>query len=307
MFSDFNFQLLNDPEFKEDSVREEILFPILKRLGYTASGKCGIIRSKLLVHPFVMIGSQSKKINIIPDYILTFDGDYIAVIDAKSPTQDIIKSYHVEQVYSYGIHPEVRVNRYALCNGKKIVVYDIDKFEPILDLNIVEIDKKWEEVEKVLRADYIIFPEKKDFVPDLGLRMLKSGLKTDVPLHFITFDIFEITKVRDDLYTSFSKMDTDDGGFGLSMDYSPQQLEQILSMLPQQYAEKIKNLLSRAPFKVILNFPINLVLEAKLGKLQKGLYEQFVPFEAVNIDIEASKEIFCDTLSTMENLIIEEN
>lgn len=55
---DFDFKLLDDPQFKEDSVREEILFPIIKALGYSASGKNRIIRSKNLLHPFVAIGCQ---------------------------------------------------------------------------------------------------------------------------------------------------------------------------------------------------------------------------------------------------------
>ncbi len=292
MFSDFNFQLLDDPGFKEDSVREEILFPILKRLGYTASGNCGIIRSKNLVHPFVKIGTQSVKINIIPDYILTYNGECIAVIDAKSPKQDIIKSSHVEQVYSYSIHPDVRVNRYGLCNGKKLVVYDVDKFEPVLEIDIKDIENKWSEVEKVLRADYIVFPEKKDFASDLGLRMIKAGLKPDVKMHFVTFDIFDIAKVEDDLYTSFSNMDTEDESLAVSLDYSREHLEQILSILPKEIIDEIKYELSRSPFKVMLKIPISVVLEARLGKLQKGIFEEFVPFKVVSIDVEASKKIF---------------
>jgi hypothetical protein len=51
MFSDFDHSLLNIPEFKEDSVREVIIVPILSRLGYTSSGTDRVIRSKTLVHP----------------------------------------------------------------------------------------------------------------------------------------------------------------------------------------------------------------------------------------------------------------
>ena len=33
-YKDFDFQLLNTGEFKEDAVREELINPILKHLGY---------------------------------------------------------------------------------------------------------------------------------------------------------------------------------------------------------------------------------------------------------------------------------
>jgi len=36
-FSDFNFQFLENLDFKEDSVREALIMPILKGLGYSHS------------------------------------------------------------------------------------------------------------------------------------------------------------------------------------------------------------------------------------------------------------------------------
>jgi hypothetical protein len=35
---DFDFALLDSPDFKEDAVREEIIHPLLNALGYAASG-----------------------------------------------------------------------------------------------------------------------------------------------------------------------------------------------------------------------------------------------------------------------------
>jgi hypothetical protein len=67
VFSDFDFSVLDSPAFKEDSVREEIVAPIIRRLGYRSSGSFRVQRSKGLVHPFVMIGSKRQAVNIIPD------------------------------------------------------------------------------------------------------------------------------------------------------------------------------------------------------------------------------------------------
>jgi len=57
MFSDFDYSILDDPEFKEDSVREELIVPLIKELGYSASGENKVIRSRQLKHPFISIGS----------------------------------------------------------------------------------------------------------------------------------------------------------------------------------------------------------------------------------------------------------
>ena len=69
LFRDFDFKLLDSLDFKEDSVREELITPLLHALGYQAHGEFQIIRSKSLLHPFVMIGSKNHKVNIVPDYL----------------------------------------------------------------------------------------------------------------------------------------------------------------------------------------------------------------------------------------------
>jgi hypothetical protein len=38
MFTDFDFEILDDPDFKEDAVREELILPLIKRLGYSVTG-----------------------------------------------------------------------------------------------------------------------------------------------------------------------------------------------------------------------------------------------------------------------------
>lgn len=60
IYKNFDFSLLDDPDFKEDSVREELILPLLKKLSYKPSGINKIIRSKTLDHPFVKTGSVKR-------------------------------------------------------------------------------------------------------------------------------------------------------------------------------------------------------------------------------------------------------
>lgn len=85
----FDETLLNDPDFKEDSVREEICHPLLVRLGYKPSGAARIVRSKTLSHPFVMIGSKKRPINTTPDYLLSVDSKFRWLLDAKAVAAEI--------------------------------------------------------------------------------------------------------------------------------------------------------------------------------------------------------------------------
>jgi len=127
ILADFDFSELESPDFKEDSVREELVKPLLNALGYAASGRNRIRRSKALKHPFVKVGAGKREITVVPDYLLEVNGKYAWVLDAKSPDEEIKTGENVEQVYFYAIHPDIRVKLYALCNGREFIAYAIDQ------------------------------------------------------------------------------------------------------------------------------------------------------------------------------------
>lgn len=144
LFGDLDFSLLESSDFKEDSVREEIVLPLLNALGYTAGGLNRIIRSRTLLHPFVNIGSKRHKIHLYPDYLLAVGNKPAWILDAKAPDEEIGSGENVEQAYSYAIHPDVRVKTYALCNGKEFIAFGIDDAEPIIYLHLSEIVLQWQ-------------------------------------------------------------------------------------------------------------------------------------------------------------------
>jgi hypothetical protein len=121
-------------------------------------------------------------------------------------------------VYSYAIHPEVRAKLYGLCNGKRWVFWKIDKFEPILNITIEELEESTSSIEKVLNPEYVIFHEKKDFLPDFGLALLKSGMKQDLKMTLIDNLTDNIMKVEDGLYTIMTSIADEDSGYVLALD-----------------------------------------------------------------------------------------
>ena len=146
LFGDIDFKAIaEDANFKEDSVREVIILPILKQLGY---GEENIVRSKTLLHPFLKVGSNKKiPIKLVPDYILKIENSFAWILDAKSPKQKVVNDENVEQVYSYAIHPEIRSNYLALCNGIEFSLFrTANPNEPILFFEIAEIENHWEKL-----------------------------------------------------------------------------------------------------------------------------------------------------------------
>lgn len=148
-FVDLDFQSLkNNPDFKEDSVREVIILPLLKSLGYTENN---IIRSKTLQHPFLKIGSKKRKINLIPDYLLKIENNYAWVLDAKAPNENIKEGDHIEQVYCYASHPEVRSLYFALCNGVEFSLFKTSGYDtPVLYFSLDEFDFYYEQLSQFL-------------------------------------------------------------------------------------------------------------------------------------------------------------
>lgn len=141
LFQHFDFKTLNSLDFKEDSVREVLILPLLHALGYEQSQ---IVRSKSLQHPFLKVGSKKRKITLIPDYLLKVADNYAWVLDAKAPNEEIKSGDNVEQVYSYSIHPEVRTKFFALCNGRAFALFRQDNSTPILYFELTDIKDYWE-------------------------------------------------------------------------------------------------------------------------------------------------------------------
>ena len=153
LWGNFDFSGIKDNhEFKEDSVREVIILPLLKYLGY---GEDNIVRSLTLQHPFLKIGSNKKyPIHLVPDYVLRIENRYAWVLDAKGPRENLLDEDYVGQVYSYAVHPEIRSNYIALCNGIEFSLYRTDgNNEPILFFQLDEIDFYFDKLKNLLSSN----------------------------------------------------------------------------------------------------------------------------------------------------------
>ncbi|MDR0551789.1 MAG: type I restriction enzyme HsdR N-terminal domain-containing protein [Spirochaetaceae bacterium] len=138
-------------DFKEDSVRAVIIDPVLRELGWQPEA---IVRSKALSHPVLKVGTSTRHITLIPDYLLKIDESYAWVLDAKHPAQNVLDANNVEQVYSYAVHREIRSVYFALCNGIEFALFRTsDPEHPALYFRISEIDTYWAEVTRLLSPE----------------------------------------------------------------------------------------------------------------------------------------------------------
>lgn len=281
---DFDFELLDDPDFKEDSVREEIIIHLLSALGYKASAPNKIIRSKSLLHPYVSIGSRRKKINIIPDYLLEVNGKFAWVLEAKAPSEKIIESKYVEQAYSYAIHSEVRVPYFALCNGREFVLYSISAPKPIIHIPIQELGHAWNDLHKYLAPQNI---DKQEFklAKDFGLHIKRLGLG-DIQKHiFPNVPVSFLGQIESDKYRFSASIELDKENIYLaSFDFNSQKLNQLIDKLPKKAIEILGEPFNGQVKKIVFGDGVfHLTVDCRLGEvLEENHNEIFLPLVVNN-------------------------
>lgn len=235
----FDFNLLNNPEFREDSVREEIVSPIIKGLGYSAAKPNQIIRSRKLLHPFVSIGSQRKEIFIVPDYLMEVDGKPAWILDAKSPSESIVKSAHVEQAYSYAMHSEVRVKYFALCNGREFSLYSVDKVEPVFHFPLKAIPVHWDSLKHFLSPSGVLVNSPFKMSKDLGLHLKRLGFDIFKSLVFPRVPITHIGQLDPDMFTFSTGVNDNGTSYVVSFDFGQTVFEQLKSKIPEEAIDKL--------------------------------------------------------------------
>lgn len=275
----FDFELLNDPEFKEDSVREEIIIPIINELGYSSQKPNQIIRSRNLLHPYVAIGSKRKEIYIMPDYLFEVAGKPAWILDAKSPNEAISKSKHVEQAYSYAIHPEVRVKFFALCNGKEFVLYNIEHIEPLLKFKIESLPLYWGDVKRLLSPSTVFDHSQLVIKKDLGLHLKRLGFDQLESLVFPNVPITQIGQLDPDLFTIAGAVKENGESYVVSFDFGQHAFNQLNPFIPE---EAVKRLSVRSgQSRQVISFTNQAFLvniECVIGdKLEENNNEIFLP------------------------------
>lgn len=277
MFTGFNPALLDDTEFKEDSVREVIIAPILTRLGYATSGKNRVIRSKSLNHPFIYGGTRKIAITLIPDYTLFSDDSAAMILDAKHPSEDVLSRANVQQAYSYAIHPEIKCQHFALCNGKALVVFNVDKSEPLLHLPFSEFESKWDEIEKHISPKHLKYPMLRRFAPDFGCALARLGFAEGGTVTLLPAQLNMFARLDEDMLSASANIEFAETPHCVSFDFNRRLLPEILAGLPAQLADMFSGALSRAPFMAAAELAIEVDIDTKLGPEIKGELENYRP------------------------------
>ena len=179
MFEPLQFEKLN-----ETDIREEIISPLIRVLGYRSGTDNNVIREQSLRYPRAFIGRKNGKKDPLlrgkADYILEANRKVRWVIEAKAPdvTIDIDA---IEQAWSYANHAEIRAVYFVLSNGKTFQIYQTNQGPntgPIFSAIYNELDQKLPKIKNILAPEAIL-RDHPEIIPDLG-EPLGPGLRSFV-------------------------------------------------------------------------------------------------------------------------------
>lgn len=162
----------------ETDVREEVIAPLIRALGYRSGTEFNAIREQPLRYPKSYLGrknpAKDPELRGKADYVLEVRSLIRWVIEAKAPYVDIDRDA-IEQAWSYASHPEVRAVYFALCNGKQFQLFQTNHapdVAPILSLGYDELNHCLPQLAGVVGPDALLrnFPRQEcDMRPPIGI------------------------------------------------------------------------------------------------------------------------------------------
>lgn len=155
-FPTFNFDSMG-----ETDVREEIIAPLLRYLGYRSGTLSNIIREQHLSYPHLSLGRRKATDPTLrgkADYICDVSGLVKWVIEAKAPGEALDKLTE-EQAWSYANHQEIRAVYFVITNGREFKLYQTNrgsKAEALFECTYEQMATKLTAIENLLSPAAIL-------------------------------------------------------------------------------------------------------------------------------------------------------
>jgi len=105
------------------------------------------------------------------------------------------------------------------------------------------------------------------FKPDFGLYSRNLGFSSSHVWCFCGVGLPSIYKVKDDLYSAFLNIKSEEDWYALSLDFSDSVYKQLLQVVPRHFAQAIEHSLSVQPYRIDMGTRCPVVnVTARLGE-----------------------------------------
>lgn len=156
------------------------------------------------------------------------------LFEAKSPTEEITDTKHIEQAYSYAIHPEIRVNYFALCNGHHFSLYNISRPKPLFHFSLRAIDLYRGMLKELLGPTKVFTYPDETLSKDLGLHIKRLGFKNSDTILIIGSNPLFIIKYDDNLFSYSSPVGDGKAAYLGTYDFDLEVAKQLRPILGER-------------------------------------------------------------------------
>jgi hypothetical protein len=164
------FESLDVSSMNETDVREAIVRPLIRALGYRHGAKANIRTEITLRYDRAYLGhkdaDKDPKLQGRADYVCEVIPYGRWIIEVKSPKHDLGLE-DAQQTHTYAAHPEIQARFYVVTNGREFKIYQTGApFHPLLSWRLEETEQVYHAVSNILAPDAIERAGK--FVVDRG-------------------------------------------------------------------------------------------------------------------------------------------
>ena len=175
------------PDFanmNETDVREEIVRPLITRLGYRHGAEAYVQTELTLSYSAAFLGRKNPK----KDPPLQGRADYVCgvvaagrwVVEVKGPNEDIGEST-VQQAHTYAAHPEVAAHFFMVTNCRNFRLFETGRLDaPLLEWSFAETEETILKLSNIVGVD-AIRKRAKVGIPDPG-HPLGHGLHSQLEI-----------------------------------------------------------------------------------------------------------------------------
>lgn len=138
----------------ETDVREEIVNPLIQRLGYKHGTEHTVRREVELRYAKMILGHRKPKTDRPMRGYVDYLCDVVSygrwTVEVKAPHVELTEAER-EQAHSYAAHPEIAAAYFVLTNGRTFRLYSmLEPKQPLLEWRHEQIDQFWINLENVL-------------------------------------------------------------------------------------------------------------------------------------------------------------
>ena len=176
------------------------------------------------------------------------------------------------------MHSEVRVQYYALCNGKQFVLYHVSKAEPVLNFSLTALSLYWGELEKHLSPSNVLNVDS-SYKKDFGLHLKRLGFDEFTSIIIPDVPITQIAKLNENHYSFSAGPKFDEETYVATFDFDAKAMVQLYGKIPHKVFELFSTTSPEATkCAVFPDLIYKVTVDCRVGeKLEENKKEIFLP------------------------------